>query len=82
MTASLLGLYEARAVPKTLQFCVWKRPERAPLTAQQQLRQPPIFNAIRRASSLVSSLAAARRLVLEIDIRKLLAVGVTHDAHN
>jgi len=36
-----------------------------------------IFAAIRRASSRVSGVAAAR--VIEIDIRKLLPVGVDYD---
>jgi hypothetical protein len=40
-----------------------------------------IFAAIRRASSLLSNLAADRspRLILEIDIRELLPVVVAHD---
>jgi hypothetical protein len=40
-----------------------------------------MFAAIRRASSLVSSLAADRRprLILEIDIGELLTVVVAHD---
>jgi hypothetical protein len=40
-----------------------------------------IFTAIRRASSLLSSVAAERRLalVLEINIRKLLPIVVPHD---
>jgi len=40
-----------------------------------------MFAAIRRASSLVSSLAVDRRpgLILEIDIGELLAVVVAHD---
>jgi len=38
-----------------------------------------IFAAIRRASARVNNFAADLRFILEIDISKLLPVGVTHD---
>src|SRR6516165_6821608 len=39
-----------------------------------------IFAAIRRASSLLSSLAAERRFVLVIDVSELLSIGVAHES--
>ena len=39
-----------------------------------------MFTAIRRASSLLSSLAAERRFVLVIDVSELLSIGVAHES--